>query len=376
MRKKYSLLGFVSALVLFLQSGVMLDGQASYCSSGGPQLWANLEACGWPGPTNTGFPVGTPLTNTAGRTISTNNAVISGERISGQLIIRATNVTIRNSYISWNGGGAGGRGVIYVTPGASATIERVEINGLNNTHACIWHEGSRMTATAVNCYGVNDGIFSWAQSTGRADSGDNVTIADSYFHDFTTNAANGHIDGYQTEGAAHGVIRHNTYNMTGEATSAISIWNTFKSSDDWTIQDNLFTGAGFTLYAEDYIGAGNQPAAENVANSAVGGYSVTNIRFLNNRFSTSQAPHSAGDTSACVGNWGTWFYRGRWPPYYGGPTDLWNQGGSLRSGNVVLETGQNIDRGGPTGCEGANSSPPAPSTAAPPAAPTNLRIIS
>jgi hypothetical protein len=52
------------------------------------------------------------------------------------------------------------------------------------------------------------------------------------------------------------------------------------------------------------------------------------------------------------------------------PVDV---GGSLRSGNVVLETGQNIDRGGPDGCEGANTSPAAPAgpitppTAAPPA---------
>jgi len=48
-------------------------------------------------------------------------------------------------------------------------------------------------AVAVNCYGVNDGTFSWNQNTGRADSGDNFTIRDSYFHDLTHNAANGHI---------------------------------------------------------------------------------------------------------------------------------------------------------------------------------------
>jgi len=345
----------------------------AYCTSGGPQLWANLAACGWAGPTNTGFPAGTTLTNTSGRVISTNNAVINAERINGQLIIRATNVTVKNSYISWDGGGVSGRGVILVDAGASATIDHVEINGLNHTHACVWHQGASMTATAVNCYGVNDGMFSWALDTGT--SGDNVNISDSYFHDFTTNAANGHIDGYQTEGASHGRLTHNTYNM-GDASSAVSIWNGLKSSDDWTIQDNLFTGAGFTLYAEDYIGAGNASATENVANSAVGGYSVTNIRYLNNRFSTSQAPHAASNTSACVGAWGTWFYRGGWPPYYGGPTDLWNQGGSVRSGNIVIETGQNIDRGGPSGCEGANTSPAAaPSTAPPPAAPTNVRIV-
>jgi len=351
--------------------------QPSYCATGGPQLWANLEACGWPGPANTGYPAGTTLTNTAGRIVTTSNTVINGERISGQLIIRAANVTVKNSYISWDGGGVSGRGVIQIDPGASATIDHVEINGLNHTHACVWHSGTSMTATAVNCYGVNDGMFSWAQSSSPG-SGDNVNVSNSYFHNFTTNAANGHIDGYQTEGAAHGSISHNTFNMPGNATSAISIWNSLKTSDDWTIQDNLLTGGGFTLYAEDYTGSGNTSAAENVANSAVGGYSVTNIRYIANKFSTSAFPHTTADTNACVGEWGTWFYRGGWPSYYGGPTDLWNQGGSVRSGNVVLETGANIDRGGPTGCEGANTSPaataPPPSTTAPAPA-TNVRVV-
>ena len=364
-------LSISAGLVLLAWFTGEAQAQPSYCATGGPQLWANLETCGWPGPTNTGFPAGTSLTNTSGRAITTNNAVIDGERINGQLIIRATNVTVKNSYISWDGGGAGGSGVIKVEVGATATIDHVEINGLNHTHACVWHEGSAMTATAVKCYGINDGMFSWHQSS-RADSGDNVNISDSYFYGFTTNAANGHIDGFQTEGASHGRITHNTYNMDGGASGVISIWNSLTNSDDWTVQNNLITGGGFSMYAEDYSGPGFAIAPENVPNSAVGGYTMTHIRYLGNKFSTSQYPHGASNTAPCIGVWGTWFYRGNWPPYYAGPTDLWNQGGSIRSGNVVLETGENIDRGGPSGCEGANTSPPPPSVVP---APKNLRVI-
>ena len=80
--------------------------------AGGPQLWANLEACGWPGRGNTGYPAGTTLTNTSGRVITTDNAVISSERIAGQLVVRAKNVTVENSAISFDGGGSGGSGVI------------------------------------------------------------------------------------------------------------------------------------------------------------------------------------------------------------------------------------------------------------------------
>jgi Ca2+-binding RTX toxin-like protein len=332
----------------------------AFCSNGGSQLWANLAACGWPGRLNTGVPSGKQLRNTNGRVITTDNAVIDGERINGQIIVRADNVTIRNSSISWNGGGAGGSGVIKVEGGHSATISHVELNGQNRTHACIWHEGARVTANAVNCHSVNDGMFSWAWEDGRdPTSGDNFTIANSYFHDFTEDAANGHIDGWQTNGAAHIVIRHNTFDMPLDATSAIAIWNDHGNSGDILVENNLFTGAGFTLYAEDKNGTDGL-AEENVPGSAAGGFSVRDIRFVNNRFSTSSHPHT-GASSRCVGRWGTWFYRGGWPSYYGGPTDLWNQNrGSLRSGNVVIETGENIDRGGPSGCEGANTSPAAP----------------
>ena len=391
MARRTSMLSFVAAMVV-MGSSASADTQPEYCATGGPRLWADLDGCGWPEPRNTGYRAGTVLTNTSGRMVTTDNTMIEGERISGRLIVRATNVTIRDSVISWDGGGVSGRGVIAVARGASATVDHVEIDGLKHTHACVWHEGTSVTVSAINCHGVNDGVFAWGSSpTGQwarikdflrdgvfawgssPTAGDNLTVRDSYLHGFTTNAANGHIDGFQTEGASHGRIVHNTFDMPAHAASAVAIWNSLRSSDDWTIADNLFTGAGFTLYAEDYSGPRNTSAKENVAGSATGGYAVTNIRFLGNRFSTSQYPHGAANRSRCVGVWGTWFFRSRWPPYFGGPTDMWNVGGSLRSDNVVLETGQNIDRGGPGGCEGANASPAAPAgpitppTAVPPA---------
>ena len=68
--------------------------------------------------------------------------------------------------------------------------------------------------------------------------------------------------------------------------------------------------------------------------SPVGGNTVTNINFTNNKFSRRAAN--------CVGNFGVWFYRSSWTPYFGGPTDGWH-----RSGNVVIETGESVDAGNP-----------------------------
>jgi hypothetical protein len=226
--------------------------------------------------------------------------------------------------VRYDGGGANGSGVIKIQNGADAIIDHVETDGLNHTHSCVWHQGTAMAMSAVNCHGVNDGVFSWADVGYSPTTGDLFTIADSYFHDLTTNAANGHMDGYQTEGASNGVIRHNTYALTTTATSAIAIWNGRKSSANITVDNNLISGGGFSAYAQDYHPSEASPA---------GGFTVTGITFTNNKFSNR--------LSGCVGQWGTWFYRASWT-YKGGPTDGWH-----RTGNIVLETGENLDGSNP-----------------------------
>jgi hypothetical protein len=178
-----------------------------------------------------------------------------------------------------------------------------------------------MVARYVDCYGVDDGIFTWASSN---TAGDGFTIEDSYFHDLTPLTANGHMDGFQTEGAKNGTIRHNTYAMSVDGTSAIAIWNSLKSSSDILIENNLLAGGGATIYAEDYNPSEPSPQ---------GGFSVTNIRFERNVFSTRVSP--------CVGKYFVWYARPQFP-YGGGPTDGW-----IRTGNLVRETGENVDTGNP-----------------------------
>jgi hypothetical protein len=270
------------------------------------QVWSSLEACGWPGPGNTGHPGDKPLRTTASRTITVDDTVIDREKIVGGLVIAAKNVTVRDSWIIENAGGANASGVIVVRPGATATILRSTLDGSNATHAGIWYEGASLVAQRNNIFGVNDGIFSW--------DGDNFKIRHNYLHGFTEEAANGHVDGFQTEGASHGIISHNTFDIKQDQTSAIAIWNSRRDSDDIVVGNNLIAGGGFAIYAEDYDPSEAQPE---------GGYSVTRVRFVNNKFSNVHYP--------CVGHWGVWYTRGS-------PSDRWR-----RSGNVVLETGLDID---------------------------------
>src|ERR1700730_12166867 len=121
-----------------------------------------------------------------------------------------------------------------------------------------------MAAIGNNIFGVNDGIFSWSDRSSLT-AGWNVTIEDNYLHDFTILAANGHIDGYQTEGASHGVIRHNTFYITQAHNAAVSIWNSMDSASHFDNKNNVGAGVGFIMYGENY-----HPAKQNTK----GGYSV------------------------------------------------------------------------------------------------------
>ncbi len=285
------------------------------------QVWQNLDACGWPGPVTTGYPSGQTFSRTVNGplTVTTDGAIVDGYRVTGGIRVRARNVVIRNSWVSLDAGGVDGSGVVTIEEGSNATIDQNLLDGTNATHTCVWHAGTSMVVTNNDCIGVNDGIFSWATREGADGSGDNFRIEGNWMHSFTTQASNGHVDGFQTEGSKHGIIRHNTIDVSQGQNAAIAIWNGRKSTDDIVVDDNLLAGGGFAAYAEDYSPSEASPA---------GGYSVTNVSFTNNRFSTVHF--------GCVGYWGVWYPRGA-------PSDRWK-----RSGNVVLETGQKVDGGNPT----------------------------
>ncbi len=302
------------------------------CATGG--VWSNLAACGWPSARTTGPRAGRcpgDQLRTRGRDpqrvirITRANAVLSCQRISGCLVVEAPGVQLRDLAIRCTSGRQGedanGTAVIDVRPGASATVNRVATNGMRGVHSCVWHQGSRLRVRALDCRGVNDGIFAWSDDDRRG-QGDDFTIRDSYFHDFTIRTANGHVDGFQTEGAAHGRIVHNTWLITtdddNEATSAIAIWNGRRTSTDILVARNLIAGGGFAVYAQDMSPSEANPA---------GGYSVTDVRFVDNVFSKR--------LFGCVGRYGVWFARGR-------PTDGWQ-----RDGNRLLETGADLDARNP-----------------------------
>lgn len=325
-------LGSVRPMAQSMPGYAVAKSAPAKCSSG-VYTWAHLTYCGWAGPGSTG-PRESACPSGRLKNVGTNDRhiihvkrkgqTVKCENIVGCLSIEAPNVTVHDVAIRCTSGRTGesanGTSVILVEKGASASLSHLSIKGMRGVHACVWHNGTRLRVSQLNCQGVNDGIFSWSRASKT--SGNHFTIKDSYFHDFTTRTANGHIDGYQTEGAAYGLIEHNTYLMTSDdknaTDSAIAIWNSMRNSHDIAVQRNLISGGGFSVYVEDYSPSESSPS---------GGYSVENVTVADNVFSNR--------LYGCVGRWGVWYTRGE-------PTDGWH-----RSGNTVLETKGHIDHRNP-----------------------------
>lgn len=306
-----------------------------------PTTWAALTDSGfYPSAANTGVPPGMTLTATSARSINVAGTVIDGEIITGQtggstgygLLVNANNVTIKRTKIVTSfgtGTGVNASGGIKIAPGVTGTvIQDVEIDGSNATHTCVFYEGNGITIQRMDCHNVCDGVFSW--------DGDNFSILDSYIHDLSGLPSNGHTDGFQTEGAQHGTIQHNTIDIARTDTGTISIWNSRRNSTDILVDNNLLSGAGAIFYAEDY----NSDGVVGNVNEAnpVGGFTTTNIRHTNNKISVDKRWGTGGGNAPfkCGGYYEVYFHTAN--AYNGGPTDGWT-----RTGNVIIETGASVN---------------------------------
>lgn len=109
--------------------------------------------------------------------------------------------------------------------------------------------------------------------------------------------------------------------ITQGQNACVNIYAGSGNTDDILVENNLLAGGGFSAYAFDDSPSESSPA---------GGYSTTNIRFINNAFTRIYYPY--------VGYYGVWYPRGN-------TTDA-----CVRLGNYVVETNENIDAKQPAGC--------------------------
>lgn len=209
--------------------------------SGGfiPNAITTPHLAGYPDETNTGVPSGVSLTSSGSITVTQNGAIIQGLDISGQIVINADNVTIRNCRIT--------SGDYYpIDYGRTGLlVEDTEIIGLSYTVTAGISFDS-YTARRVNIHGTADGLKANA----------NVLIEDCYIHDLIYDAAHDtHNDGVQTTGGSSVTLRHNTIKLstTPMANAAIQIGTENGSNSNWLVTNNLLDGGGWIVNS----GSGN-----------------------------------------------------------------------------------------------------------------------
>lgn len=229
------------------------------------------SACGYPDETNTGVPSGVNLTPSGSITITQNGTVIHGLNITGEVVVRANNVTIRNTRIT-----SGDYYPIryFDNNNTGLLVEDSEIIGTNSnvTSSVAFND---YTLRRVNIHGGADGL--------KTDG--NVVVEDSYIHDLSV-GADTHNDGFQATGGSNVTLRHNTCKLstTNGANACLQMGNENGTSTNWLVTDNLFDGGGWTINT--------------------GGANSTSIVFSNNRFTRNYGygPASTG-TVTWTGNY-------------------------------------------------------------------------
>jgi hypothetical protein len=291
----------------------------------------NLVACGWPGPTNTGVPVGTPLTACANFNFdphvvdaSSNPNVVhhNGDgtcwleiRVPGTTVVAlkditgiyvaAPNFTLQNSSIrSPNTGTPDDVGLVNVQSGGSFVSDHNSVDGGDIT-------GERPFYGAGGSIRVRSTDFTHCGAA-CVENGP-FDVRDSYLHDFV--AVRGiHVDGLQAGAGGPFTVLHNTiiglnsYYDETEASYTNSLLGMFAelgNMHDVDIENNLLAGGGATVYLQQKEG-----------------YAMTNVTFKGNVLSARYFPHGG------VG------YIGYYGPLF--PSGL---PGVTWSGNTILETG-------------------------------------
>lgn len=196
----------------------------------------------WPGPGNTGVPVGTVLTRHSGSgtfAITTPGTVINGADISqGCIDVRAKNVTIKSTRIR----GSGCYAVIRTDGATGLLIEDTEIDGLSQDATAFGiaaHNGGFM---CLRCNVHHIGVAFSGNDTGP------MTIRDSWAHDIIQNSTS-HNQDVLSNGSTKGItLWHNRFDDPLNEVSAISLFGDFGPIQNVVVDDNLLNGGAFTIY--------------------------------------------------------------------------------------------------------------------------------
>jgi len=203
-------------------------------------------------------PAGTTLKPSGTITVTQAGTVIDGLDISGCIMVKAANVVVKNTRIRTTEA-CGGEGSAVWTgfDNASVTLQDVEIDGLGHS----WGNGVCCTGLTLRRVNIHDIGQAGVHFT------DNLDMRDSWVHNLVYSSGD-HTDTVLTNGAmSNAVISHNNLENPYTQTSVIALFEDFGRIDNVLVENNLLSGAGYSVYAGGDTSVGH-----------------SNIRFQNNRF--------------------------------------------------------------------------------------------
>ena len=222
------------------------------------EVQALPTAPAWPDSSTTGVPDGVVLTPSSGFDITDDGTVIDGLDITGCLVVRADDVTIRNSRIR---GSCGAGAIDTGTNGQSGIlIEDVEIDGLGENPDGYLLGASGFTCRRCDIHSGGNGIRIV----------NDVVIEDSYIHDIV-NVDGAHFTAIGSNGGQRIVLRHNNIDNPAGGSAALGLYGDFAPIQNVLVENNLFNGGNsYAVYA-----------------GAIGGKAFpdgNNVRFIDNRW--------------------------------------------------------------------------------------------
>jgi hypothetical protein len=230
---------------------VPVPSPAAVTTASGPMTcMPQPSACGFPDRTNTGVTPGTVLSPESGAvTLSTPGQVYENKQLTGVITVTAPNVTIRNVRLIATDPGYGIKAFGWQSDVSGLKLEHVEID-LNGHYDVKGIAFDGYTASNVFIHNGSD----------CAHMGSNVTIQDSYcvigpdangdgaIDDSSFCDGPEHFDGLQSDGGRNITIRHNTIRNPCGQTSAILLSTNTERIEGVTIDHNLLSGGGYTVY--------------------------------------------------------------------------------------------------------------------------------
>lgn len=219
------------------------------------------SACGYPDPSNTGVPPGTPLNSYEGDLrVTTPGTVISDVSVKGTVEIMASNVTIRDSEVTTTDGNDGHN--IWIGPGAgNVVIESTTLRGAD-AHANAVQYGVQNSGETDN-KGIDLQMYNCTECwAGPGTLEDSYAISDGV----VTGAHYENI--YYGGGGGSLIADHDTLLNPHDQTANVFTKTDFGDVDTVTVTNNLMAGGGFMVYG-----------GEGGIGSVVGPVTVTGNRF-------------------------------------------------------------------------------------------------